>query len=420
MTSTPDSTPPLATPPGAVWPDLLPGPYGTPPADFSRRHASGPLDPVRLPSGVKVPMIVRYADVRVVLESSADSRALLTDPGMTRMISGPSIEDLGPTVMINMDGGDHQRHRRILSSAFTPRQIERWREAVTAIANQLIDDLGQHFDIVADYAFPLSSRVICDVLGIPSEHRTRFSAWIETFLTAAPEAAEARGQAQQAFVGYTTELLAERRTTPGTDLLDLLIQARDDQDRLSETELVNTVFMLIAAGYETTALMISRAVYRLLHSQLYDQLVDDPTLIPAAVQEILRYDGPGSNGLLRLITKDLQLPSGPVIPAGTVVLPNPYAANHDPKAFPDPARFDIHRFTQKGQPDSLAFGYGPHYCLGASLARLELQEGLRALTTRLPDLRPAEPLERVRWTIDGLNHRPVAVPVMTSPTSRPN
>lgn len=151
-------------------------------------------------------------------------------------------------------------------------------------------------------------------------------------------------------------------------------------------------------------------MYRLLLvRERYDDLVTDPGLVEPAVEELLRFDGPGSYGLLRLATGDITVESG-VIPGGHVVLPNPYAADHDPSVFPDPGRFDVRRFTSAETTPHLAFGHGPHYCLGANLARMELQESLRALVERLPNLRPAIPLSEVKWTADG-NHRPIRLPL---------
>jgi cytochrome P450 len=172
------------------------------------------------------------------------------------------------------------------------------------------------------------------------------------------------------------------------------------------------VFTLIMAGHETTASMIIRGTFRLLHHpDQYAMLVARPELLEPAVEEILRCEGPGGNGLLRRVTEDLDLSDG-TIPAGTVVLPNPTGANHDPSAFDDPLRFDIQRFAGSPAPNPhLAFGHGTHYCLGANLARMELQEAFRALATRLPGLHAQEDLSTVRWSDDGLIYRPLRLRV---------
>ncbi|MBX6381405.1 MAG: cytochrome P450 [Microbispora sp.] len=364
-----------------------------------------------LPSGDRVMMLVRYDDVIAALTSPASSRRLAR-PGLPRMVRGRGlgIDDVAG-VIINLDPPDHTRYRRILSGVFSRSQVERWRGRTAGIANELVDGFTGEFDVVADYALQLSSRVICHILGVPQERQDRFHDWTDAFLPTSEVSVEARQASYGAFRNYVAELIASHRSSPGNDLIDLLIRAHDHDDRLTEIELINTVFMLLAAGHETLTTMISRGVYRLLlaHDQ-WDALVTDPGLVEPAVEEILRFDGPGSYGLLRLATDDIVVASG-VIPAGRVMLPNPYAADHDPSVFPDPGRFDIRRFTTAGVSPHLAFGHGPHYCLGANPARMELQEGLRTLVKRLPNLRPVTALSEVEWTADG-NHRPARLPVL--------
>ncbi|GAB3684728.1 cytochrome P450 [Actinocorallia lasiicapitis] len=361
-----------------------------------------------MPSGDRVPMLVRYDDVRAALVSPAASRNLRA-PGLPRMVSGMSVDD-DPTALINQDGADHTRFRRILQGAFTPRAVAKWRPRTAEIADELIDGLDSSFDLVSEFAVPLPARVICAVLGVPADRFEEFRGWTEMFMSTTNASAEARGEGYAAFMGYAAELVAAHRAEPGDDLIDAMIQARDADDRLSEGELVNMVFTLILAGHETTAAMISRGIFRLLlHPEQFAAVRDDPGLIAPAVEEIMRSEGPG-NGLFRLAATDMALPSG-TVPAGTVLLPNEYAANHDPAAYDAPDRFDIRRFTDPDQPPHLGFGHGPHYCLGANLARLELQESIRAVVTRLPDLRLTVDPATLEWTQDALMYRPVRLPV---------
>ncbi|MEV0151855.1 MULTISPECIES: cytochrome P450 [unclassified Nonomuraea] len=391
------------------WPELPSGPLGGPSPELVRRLAEAPMELVTMPSGDRVPMIVRYDDVRAVLTSPAGSRNLRA-PGLPRMVSGTALED-DPSALINQDPPEHTRYRRILQGTFTPRHIERWRPRAAAIADELIDAAGQEFDVVADFALQLPARVICEMLGVPMDRFEQFRGWTEMFLSTSEASAQARGEGFAAFMAYAGELIAEHRARPGDDLIDLLIAARDEGDRLSEAELTHMVFTLIMAGHETTASIIIRGTFRLLcHPEQYAHLAARHELVEPAVEEILRCEGPGGNGLLRVLTEDVELPSG-VIPKGSVVLPNPTGANHDPAAFDDSLRFDIQRFAGTVPNPHLAFGHGPHYCLGANLARMELQEAFRALVTRLPTLRPQEDLSTIRWTDDGLIHRPVRLPV---------
>ncbi|MEW9552641.1 cytochrome P450 [Nonomuraea sp. NPDC050783] len=388
-----------------TWPDLPPGPYGTLSPDIPRRHAEAPMEPATLPSGDRVPMIVRYADVRALLMSPATSRNLRL-PGLPRLVRGPFLDD-DPASLLNQDPPEHTRCRRITHGTFTPRNIERWRSRAAAIADELIGAAGPEFDLVADYALPLPARVICEMLGVPTERYVQFLGWTELFLTTSEERNEARIEGMAAFLDYTRELIEQHRAEPGDDLIDLLVAARDGGDGLSEDELVTLVFTLILAGHETTASMIIRGAFRLLcHPDQYAELVARPELLEPAVEEILRHEGPGSNGMLRRITADVELSAGPV-PAGSVVLPNLFAADHDPAVYEDPLRFDIHRFAGAPPAPHLAFGHGPHFCLGSHLARMELQEAFRALVTRLPGLAAREDLAAVRWTEAAFVHRPV-------------
>ncbi|MGW5687205.1 cytochrome P450, partial [Nonomuraea sp. NPDC003754] len=301
---------------------------------------------------------------------------------------------------------------KIVQGAFTPLQAERWRGLASTIATELIDTFEPRTDLVEDYALPFSTRVICALLGVPNTDWPLFHHWTQLFLSTSDASAEARADAVANLVDYTTHLIADHRANPGNDLVDLLIQARDEGDRLTETQLNSMIYLLIMAGHESTALMIARGVYRLLWARQYDELVADPNLIESAVEEILRYDGPGSNGLLRLATCDIELPSG-TIPAGSVVLPNVSAANHDPQTFPDPRRFDIRRYLDRAARPHFSFGHGPHHCLGVNLARVELQEALRALVTRLPSLQLAVAPAEVQWAVEGMGHRPLSLPVIS-------
>ncbi|MEV7804467.1 cytochrome P450 [Microbispora sp. NPDC088329] len=389
----------------------MPGPLATPSPEFARRRESGPLEPATMPSGDRVLMAVRYEDVRALLASPASSRNLRL-PGLPRFVSGVGIDD-DPDALINQDPPEHTRYRRIMQGTFTPRRIEPWRPRIARIAEELLDGLGDRFDLVRGYALPLPGRVICEMLGVPTDHYEQFVRWTDMFLTTSTATEQARYEGYTDFMAYAAELVARHRRSPGGDLIDLLIEARDAGDRLSEGELVNTVFSLITAGYETTASMIARGVFRLLlHPGQWDELVADPALTATAAEEVLRFDGPPANAFMRRITEDTDLPGGS-LSAGTVVMPNLNAANHDPRAFPEPGRFDIHRFTGHPPNPHVAFGYGPHRCLAASLGRVELTEAIRALVTRRPALRLTTSPESVTWT-DGLVLRPVALHVTSA------
>ncbi|GAA2417042.1 cytochrome P450 [Actinomadura vinacea] len=410
---------------GWAWPELPPGELGPPSPRFAARLATAPLAPVTLPSGDRIRAVVRHEDLRTVLAHSAASRDLRYE-GAPRLTKGMSLED-NPTSILNMDPPEHTRLRRILSGTFTPRQIEGWRPRVHEITAGLIDGVAAApgpVDLVEAFAFPLPSLVICELMGVPVEDQPRFRHWTEVFLSTADASGEDRMAAAMEFAGYAAELVAAHRGRPGDapeDLIDVLVRARDEDDRLSEDELVALVLGLILAGHETTASQISRGALRLLsHPERWAALAADPELVPAAVEEILRYDGPGGYGVLRRMTERVEL-SGGAVEAGEAVFLMLPAGNLDPEVFPEPERFDVARFAGERAPDGslegarrhhLSFGHGPHYCLGANLARMELQEAFGALATRLPGLSLAGPATAVPWVGEAVIHRPVELPVV--------
>jgi cytochrome P450 len=379
------------------------------PPEFARRLEDDPLAPATLPSGDDVIVAVRYADVRQILCDPRFTREL-NYPGAPRLVAGTDLSD-EPDALINMDPPRHTKLRAAVSAAFTPRRVEMWRPRVTEIAERLMDEFIAHGppgDLVAGFAVPLPVRVICEVLGVPHEDWERFRAWTAAFLSMSERTAKQRETAARAISRYVWELIAARRRDPGDALLDALIRAGDESGALTDKELVRHTVGLIIAGHETTATVFARGVFALLNQPgQYAGLAADPARVPAAVEEILRYNVPGDGGMLRVAKQDVELPSG-VIGQGQAVMPCTAAANRDPSVFSDPGRFDITR-----QEDAhITFGYGPHYCLGANLARLELQIALDALIRRLPHLELVTAADEVPWRsgliIRGLERLPVS------------
>ena len=360
-------------------------------ARYADRRATCPLGHVRIASGHDAVLVVTYQDA---LAAMGDSRLShdLTEPGSPRVVLGPSFLDFKEG-LLNRDGEDHLRVRRIVASAFTPRRIERWKPVIEAVATELLDDLekaGPPADLVAGYCYLLPVRIICKLLGVPEEDSARFREWSNAFLSAAKMTVERRMQLLMEFLEYSTALIAKLRAEPGNDLIDELIAARDGSDRLSEQELVNLSTGLIAAGNETTSNALGRSVLALLRDdrRLWEQLVGKPDLIPAAVDELLRTTSVGT-GLLRQATEDVELPSG-TVKAGEAVIISVVSPHRDESAYPDP---DEIRFDREA-PQALTFGGGAHYCLGAHLAKAELRIGLGLLMARFPELRlAADPAE---------------------------
>lgn len=244
------------------------------------------------------------------------------------------------------------------------------------------------------FAFPLPINIICDLLGVPTRDSPQFRHWSDMFLSTSAAAAPERRKVGAEFAAYVDGLIAARRRDPGEDLLDELINAHDEDDRLSAVELARIVRGLIIAGHETTGNVIGRGIITLLrHPEQLAALREHPALLPSAVEEILRTEVPGHGGLLRVATDALSLPSGGTVARGQGVLAPVVAANYDPERFPAPDTFDVRRADNK----HVTFGHGPHFCLGANLARVELQVAIGSLVRELPDLALAGSAQDLTW-----------------------
>ncbi|MGW4906179.1 cytochrome P450 family protein [Streptomyces sp. NPDC004270] len=382
------STTPLA--PAAVGPaELLADPY----AGYARLREAGPVHRVAGTDGLPAWLVTRYEDVRQAL---ADPRLSLdkvhAKPGGYRGLALPPALDAN---LLNMDPPDHTRVRRLVSQAFTPRRIALLREPVRRTADALLDavePLGRS-DLIAGYAAPLPIAVICELLGVAEEDRLDFRTWTDALVipdSARPERAK---EAVKALLAFFARLLAGKRAEPADDLLSAMIAVRDEEDRLSEDELMSLTFLILFAGYENTVHLIGNATLALLlnPSQLA-ALRADPARIGAAVEELARYDGPAPLAIRRFPTEDVTI-GGVTVPAGETVLLSLAAAHRDPRRFPEPDRLDIGRDAT----GHLALGHGIHYCLGAPLARLETEIALAALLERLPGLELDVPVGELRW-----------------------
>ena len=309
----------------------------------------------------------------------------------------PRFPDAIENHMLNRDGDDHRRLRRLVTKAFTPKMVEQLRPRIQAIADELLDGVETRgrMNLAAEYAFPLPITVIAELLGVPTADQDRFRRWSDAIITPGLTDEELqRFFAQMGeFVEYLTALFAERRAHPSDDLVSALLRARDESDGLTEDEVFGTVVLLIVAGHETTVGLIGNAVLNLLSEpgQLARVRADE-SLLPAAIEELLRYEGPVERTLNRWATTDVEL-GGQTIRRGELVIAIVNAADRDPELFPDPDRLDVTR----GDFRHLAFGRGSHYCLGAPLARLEAEVALATLFRRLPGLRLAATRDELRW-----------------------
>ncbi|WP_413753031.1 cytochrome P450 [Streptomyces sp. R-74717] len=358
---------------------------------------------VQMEYGEPAWLVTRYADARLVLGDPRFSRAAGASHDEPRQSEGR--RDGG---ILSMDPPDHTRLRSLVAKAFTVRQVEKLRPRVRELTASLLDELeaaGPPADLVDLYALPLPVAVICRILGVPAEDRPRFRVWSDAALSTSSLTAEEFEANREELRAYMAELIDRHRKEPQDDLMTALIEARDGGDRLSELELVDLCVGILVAGHETTASQIPNFVLTLLdHPDQLTRLRADPGLVSGAVEELLRFVPLGSGaGQPRYATEDIEV-GGTLVRAGSPVLVAMGAANRDALRFTAPGVLDIAREGNQ----HLGFGHGVHHCLGAPLARLELQEALIALITRFPGLRLTGD---VTWKSEMLVRGPLVMPV---------
>jgi cytochrome P450 len=385
-----------------------PGAMGANPPEFERCRREQALSRFTLPSGDCAWLAVRYDDIKQVLSDPLFSRDL-SRPGAPRLAAGydPRRED---SFLFSMDGPEHARLRRLVTKPFTARNTQLWQPRAEELADELIDQMlaaPPPADLVSEYAHQFPIRIICEMMGIPAADHEQCRLWSDAIMSRSEEGPAERARAFQDFAAYAGRLVARLRADPQDSLTDELIDARDNDDSLTENELVRTVVLLVIAGHLTTSTVMARGTYALLaERERYAALLRDPGLLDQVVEEILRTQ-PATLGVrMYIATDDVALPSG-LLPREAGVVAPVAAANQDPEVFPDPERFDIHRVDNR----HLAFGYGSHYCLAAGLARMELRVAYDRLARRLPHLRLAEDPAGIPWA-GGHHPSPARVPVV--------
>jgi cytochrome P450 len=363
------------------------------PQDAELRN-SEPVCRVQLPYGPPAWLVTSYQLTKTVLADSRFSRAAAVGRDNPRE-SAVDISQVAESVL-SMDPPEHSRIRKLVGKAFTPRRVEGLRPRTAEIANGLLDEMvaaGPPADLVDSFAFALPAIVICELLGIPEGDRRTFRGWGDAILSIATATEVQEQDAYLNLVGYIADLFAQRRAHPGNDLLTGLVQARDNDDRLTESELLVLAMALLVAGYETTAHQITNMAYTLLtHPPQLQLLRQQPELLPTAVEEMLRFNVFGSAINPRIATADIEL-GNVLVRAGEPVLCSRSSANRDESVFGHADELD---FSRDPNPH-VAFGYGPHFCLGANLARMELQVALGTILSRLPGVRIAVPEESLTW-----------------------
>ncbi|MEU9255024.1 cytochrome P450 [Streptomyces sp. NPDC048270] len=379
-----------------------------PSPEYTRLREEQPVCPVALPSGDPAWIVTRYDDVRTVFSDPRFSRQAATRPGAPRFM--PGVEG-DPESIVSKDAPDHTRLRKLVAPAFTVRRIEAMRPGIQRTVDELLDAMeksGPDGDVVSALSGPLPIITIGDLLGVPREDQGRFREWSDLMFKTSPDALKDAVAAREALIGYLAAMVQERRAVPADDLLGVLIAARDNDDRLSERELISFAGGLIVAGYETTANRLANAVLVLLRNpEQLALLRAEPERIGDAVEELLRYiPGGAAGGLIRVATEDVEV-GGELIRAGEGVIAVTNSANRDSLVWEDPDTFDITR-----KPGShTSFGHGIHHCVGAQLARLEMQIGISTLIRRFPGLRLAVPESELPWKRNVVIHSLEALPV---------
>lgn len=371
-----------------VWTTTDPGLRRNPYDAYSvlRRHA--PVHKVKpMKEDSPVWYVVGYEEARQVLTDSRFTRDVTKLPPNRQPVEPLAAVGLHPS-MLTVDPPEHTRLRRLVTAAFTPRRVEELRPRIRTIANQLLDEVAEReaVDLIEVYAHPLPTTVICELLGIPVEDQGVFRGWIHDLFRGKGDPAAVRA-ANNALRSYLAELLETKRTRPDDGLVSGLVAARDQGDHLTDAQLLSTVTLLLVAGHETTVNLIAASVIAILrHSAQRAALSSDGTVLEHVVEELLRYDPPVETAGARWALEDITV-GGVRIPAGGAAMVVLAAANRDPKCVDEPHLLDVSR----GPSAHLAFGHGVHYCLGASLARLEGQIALSVLFERHPQLCLAVP-----------------------------
>ncbi|BBH67569.1 cytochrome P450 [Actinoplanes sp. OR16] len=355
-----------------------------PPPEWDELRSQCPVSTVRLASGDEALLLTRYADVRQVLSDPRFTRLLDAD-GAARVTAQESGGVFGAEQASKTPMGEaHQRWRRLVGRYFTAKRMSALQPRIAAMADQLIDGMTarpQPADLVRSFGFPLPVWVICELLGAPDRDRDRFSYWSDTMLSLTRYKQEEIDAAQLEFGEYLWQLIEEKTAHPGDDLISDLVE------EFSPIELIGTAQGLLIAGHETTANMIGKMVAMLLADRSrWESLLASPTLVRTAVEEALRFDANPGFGMPRYITEDIEV-DGVTLPAGSTVISSMASANRDETAFDGASGMDLARSPNP----HLAFGAGPHSCIGQALARTELQTALTALLDRLPGLRLAQP-----------------------------
>jgi len=380
---------------------------------YARLREEAPVAQLKAPILGEFWMVTHYADVVSCLK---DAKSFVKDPrnaGEKRRRTAPRW--LPPSVkaleqnMGDSDDPNHRRLRTLVTEAFSRRRIEALRERIEAIVDELLWDMAREgeTDLVRQFALPLPLTVICEMLGIPATDQHKFHKWSAACLGTSKLKMFLSTPTLLAFIHYIKRMYRSRRTQPGGDLVSALIEAREDEDRLSENELIAMVVTLAIAGHETTVNLIGSGTLALLeHPDQKERLIENPSLISSAIEELLRFTSPVETATTRYATQDIEL-GGALIRRGNLVLAAIASANRDERTFPNPDDLDLSRDPNP----HVALGDGVHYCLGHQLARMEAEIAFARLFERFRNLKLAKPVGDLVWRetpiVRGLEALPV-------------
>ncbi|MEV0001856.1 cytochrome P450 [Micromonospora sp. NPDC050980] len=369
------------------------------PAELLDMVVTEPVSRVRLPDGRPAWLVLNYEHCCTVL---ADPRFSRLPPGATATPGGGGPREL------NMDGAAHAAVRRVASRAFTARRIETFRPRVRRLVDDLVDAMTagpRPADLVAGLVAPLPVFVVCDVLGVPAGDRPRFYDWISGLNSVTAYGSAGAADAQAQLRTYLAGQLARKRAEPGDDLLSAWVVGQDAHE-LVDAELVELAMGVLLGGLEINSTSAGlRALFQ--HPQQLAKLRATPGKLGPATEEILRYTSVSAMFRVQVVREDLTL-GGVAMRAGDCVMAIPWAGNRDPRHFPEPNVFDIDRVPTVPH---LTFGFGPHFCLGTALGRMQVELSLGALLTRMPGLAPAVPIEEIPWRHDRMNGGIASFPV---------
>jgi cytochrome P450 len=375
-------------------------------------HERGPVQ-VQLPFGEQCWLATSYEDVRTVHADRRFGKEIGVGRAQPGLHPRPPID---PSMLAMMDPPRHTRIRKLTTAAFAKPRIRALSDWVDGFVHELLDTMAEEAKTAPGgvdfmtFSWGLPNHVVTGILGVPRDDVPMFRGWVDTMLSSA-SSMEERGEMHRRLQDYVRGLIAERRETPTDDVLGELVHARDDEDRLTEDELVMLCLSLFLGGFETTVAQLGSTMYALLASpEHWQELVDDRELLPAAMDElwrwvpIFRYGFPNA----RWAVEDVELSGGVVIPAGDSIIPERTLGNRDESVFPHASELDFHR---EDTASHLTLGWGPHHCVGAHLAHLEIELTLLAMLERFPSLELAVATDEVPWSATTMMRSPERLPV---------